>query len=101
MHSILHLEKVYKFAVIAVMLSSFSHSTGQSAHFRLWISTFLVTELSTGLSAMSSMYSYVVMTAKLSTGFEHLFDYGMVSTTALPSSRTRCWQISLLCVAVV
>lgn len=74
MHSILLLQKVYKFAVIAVMLSHFSASTGQSAQFRLWKTMFLVTGLSTGMSAMSCWYSYVVMNQELSTGFEHLFD---------------------------
>ena len=96
----MHLEKVYKFAVIAVMLSPFRASTGQSAIFTLWISPFFVTELSTGMSAMSSMYSYVVMTAKLSTGFEQMFDYTMASTTSPPPSGLGAGKLCYYCVAL-
>jgi len=78
MHSIFLLQKVYENGVTAVTLSSFRAITGQSTPFTLWISPFFVTGLSTGLSAMSCWYRYVVTTAELSTGllgFEQMFDY--------------------------
>jgi hypothetical protein len=50
--------KVSIFAVIAVTLSSFRFSIGQSATFTLWITQFFMTDLSTGLSAMSCPYRY-------------------------------------------
>lgn len=50
---ITQLEKVSIFAVIAVTLSNFRAITGQSSPFCLWITHFFMTDLSTGLSAMS------------------------------------------------
>jgi hypothetical protein len=46
-------QKVSIFAVIAVTLSNFRAITGQSSPFCLWITQFFMTDLSTGLSAMS------------------------------------------------